>query len=155
MLDTTDSGNATSTTGTNFAFDFISNVDQDILLDFDFAIQALAFVSPDSEAPSSATAGVSWNVFITDGVTTQSFAPADMNLTSSRNDIFTGLDDKNNAAGHQSLGFALTAGTLYQVGITHQVQVNAVKTVAVPEPGILALLGLGLAGFAVVRRRKV
>ncbi len=153
-LNSTDFGNATATTGTNFAFEFIALQDQVVSLDFDFAIQTLAHVDPGSASPSSATSTVSWNLDLTDGVTTQTFNPTDLNITSARSDIFTGLDDKNNNAGHATLNFNLVAGTRYQVGIGHQVQANASSTVvSIPEPGILALLGLGLAAFGVQRRK--
>jgi hypothetical protein len=154
MLNTSDTGNATSTTGTNFTFDFLALQDQEVLLSFDYLIQALAFVEPGSLAPSSATAGVSWNISLTDGITTQTYNPNQLNLSSSRTDIFSGLTNQN-SGGQQSLQFSLTGGTLYQVSITHQNQVNASSNVAqVPEPNMLALLGLGLAAFAVPAIRR-
>jgi len=157
MLNATDTGNATSTTGTNFAFNFTANADLSVNLGFDFNIQTLAFVDPlTSIPPSSATAGVSWNISLVDQFgNTQSFAPTSLQSTSSRNDFFTGLDDKNTAGGSESLLFNLVAGRNYQVGISHQVQANATKTMAVPEPGSLALLGLGLAAFAFRRQGKI
>ncbi|MNT50946.1 PEP-CTERM motif protein [compost metagenome] len=53
-----------------------------------------------------------------------------------------------------SVSNALTAGN-YTLTLNAVESVDLVKQAATPEPGTLALLGLGLAGLGYARRRKV
>ena len=160
MLDTTDGGLSTSTTGTNASLTFIANQNLLMQLDFDVSAQALAYVNPaTSGAPSSATAGVAWNLVLEDltAGTIVEYEPAELQLTAARNDFsaqFNPLDNKT-FVGSLSTVFNLIAGNSYQLGITHATQANGDKT-KVPEPGMLTLMGLGLLSLAVpgIRRRR-
>lgn len=48
----------------------------------------------------------------------------------------------------------LTSGEQYSLSLSSQNQTAVTKIAQVPEPGVLALMGISLAGLGVVRRRK-
>jgi hypothetical protein len=59
-----------------------------------------------------------------------------------------------NAAGISRIEITEPGGDNFMVGGFNNIRMEANAANAVPEPGGLALLGLGLAGFALSRRRK-
>ncbi len=148
--------NATSNLGTNTAFDFEFTGDGTdgtvaTTLNLDFNILALASVVNPFGDSDAATAGVGWNfqlIDITDGGNTSVFdwVPSALNHTSG---VGAGdADDRFENTGSLSQAALLTGGHEYRVNISHQLLTSATRNATtVPEPSVVALLGIGLLGL--------
>jgi len=168
-INTNDGGNASSTTGTNTTFDFTAAEDLTVTVSFNYIAQALSYVSADAAPFSGADAGISLilALYTQDplsglyNVLEKEIKPVDLQASTSLTEATAGTNQFIKGSTGSPLFFTdtfnLKANTRYQFAISQQVRANAYNTTAIPEPGTLALLGLGLLGLIaspVVRRRS-
>lgn len=157
-------GSATSNDGLQSSFVFRLNQDQGITFDFDVDAWLQVFVSGSETFPSRAAASIESDLSIVeinaDGSTGATVFSASPDLfATGPNELALGsflntdLEITRNTGG--PVHFAITTGVLsanksYQ--LTANVQAKADATRDVPEPGMLALMGMGLLGMGMARR---
>ncbi|HEY0063614.1 MAG TPA: EDSAP-1 family PEP-CTERM protein [Telluria sp.] len=128
-----------------------------------FAFDATPFTQAYTTAgdATNAIARLSWSLNIVNqstGEIVYVFQPGELNgeANASRTGTFPGLTTYNPG----SLSFSATSPLLnatdvYQLTIQHNTLANALQTTsAVPEPGTLAMFGLGLLGMTALKRRR-
>ena len=145
----TGSVSGTFTTGTTFTSALVLAVDAFLR----------AWVSPTNPPGDTAIAGAGygWNMTITGAdIADLFFRPADLNRTATA--VTPGTDDffsTGGVANYFSESRTYTADTLYSFSINQSSNAQISEIQQIPEPGSLALLGLGLLALAVSRRRKL
>ncbi len=149
---------------TQFTFTLANDLTQGITVDFDTIVHLLAYLD---SANGSAHGGTSWNINLSvlNGPTVFNWSPdgtaggitggteiADScNMNASRTVLQAGQTGYDCTGREAATSVALTAGTQYQLSISH----NTLSDVTVvPEPDTIAVMGLGLLGLGLVSRRK-
>lgn len=163
-------GGGDSDLGLLSRFLLTSAVDVDIRMDFFADLYLRAFIDPTNAVGSSATAKANLSFNITDAITGDSvfeWSPNGLvggifggteiadggNLNRNLSALLPGDNFVVDLAGSQfySASTTLLAGRNYQFTIGHVVGADGTQ---VPEPGTLLLLGAGVLGLGLARRRK-
>jgi hypothetical protein len=152
------SGN--SDVGTSTTFNFTLGVGDTMTVAFDGTAFTQAYVAAGATATTNANARLSWSINIIDittGLTVFSYQPTELNALSnvSRTDGMPGTTTYNPG----TLAFSATTPLLnttdtYQITIQHNTLANALQAQALPEPGTLAIFGIGLLGMTALSHRR-
>lgn len=166
----TGGGSATTTSNNNlqasWQFTVASGINA-LAFDFDLAVFLQAFLDFGEESPTFATANYDINFTLsclsgTDcglfGLPSVAFAPSILpgstKTVSLNAPLASGVEVSLTNSGHQNSGFIpVIAGTSLQLSARINTLADLVR-VEVPEPGVLALLGLGLFGIRATLRKK-
>ena len=154
------SASGDSDVGTSTTFSFTMG-DADTMT---FAFDATPFTQAYTTAgpATNAIARLSWSlniVNLTTGALVLSFQPGALNgdANVSRTGTFSGLSTYNPGTGFFTTTTPeLNGEDVYQLTVQHNTLANALQSAAVvPEPGTLAIFGLGLLGMTAFKRRKL
>lgn len=152
------SASGDSDVGTSTTFSFTMG-DADTMT---FAFDATPFTQAYTTAgpATNAIARLSWSlniVNLTTGSLVLSYQPGALNgdANVSRTGTFAGLSTYNPGTGFFTTTTPILNGEdVYQLTVQHNTLANALQEAAVPEPGTLAIFGLGLLGMTACKRRR-
>lgn len=159
FLSSNDTGDSIANVGTDTSIEILATSDLTIRLDATYEGDGEAWASAGTAPVSSALFQYTFTFDIVDQDTGNSmlggvWSPFSAQ-TGSRNDGATGKTDRNIAPTFFSSPTAtLLAGQLYTVTLSNSVLADTTNTVAVPAPGVLALLSAGLFGIGTMSSRK-
>jgi len=152
-------GSASSNQGLDSTFLFSLENPLTIAFDFFADLQLRAFTDPGTMFPSNAQASASFHITISDlaNNTVYDFdglgeeTVCDLDVTRNRNAPFNGLNSYSCVDTFSDTTGVLAANTVYQLSIR---QDTAADALLIPEPGTIALIGAGLFGLGIARRRR-
>jgi hypothetical protein len=161
----TGSGTATTTSNNNLqaSWTFTAGFTGPLTFDFDLLVYLQAQVDAAETAPTFATAN--WDVNFTliclsggacpspGGALSPQPAGVPLKSVSLNAPVGAGIEILFSDSEHFALAIPVTAGLNYQLSARINTLAD-LERVNIPEPGILALLGLGLFGLGAVLRRK-
>lgn len=153
-------GDATSNIGLNVTFDFIANGTFDLGFETGYDWTAYTFLDPTVTGLGAiAQASTSWSITLSEVVPGAS-GPASTVTPFELQHTFSSLNPGEFQGGVNVTGnIAYIIGTVekdkrYTLNIRHTTEVDVGRG-EIPEPGILALLGLGFLGMTFVSRRRL
>lgn len=153
------SASGDSDVGTSTTFSFTLGAAGTMTFAFDATPFTQAYTT--GGASTNAIARLSWSLNIIDqttGALVYVFQPGELNgdANASRTGTFPGLTTYNpGTLSFSAISPLLNATDVYQLTVQHNTLANALQsTVAVPEPGTLAMFGLGLLGMTAFKRRR-
>lgn len=153
------SASGDSDVGTSTTFSFTLGAAGSMTFAFDATPFTQAYTT--SGATTNAIARLSWSLNIIDqttGALVYVFQPGELNgdANASRTGTFPGLTTYNpGTLSFSAISPLLNATDVYQLTVQHNTLANALQTTAaVPEPGTLAMFGLGLLGMTAFKRRR-
>jgi hypothetical protein len=150
------SGNAGVGTSTTLSF----TLDQADTMTIAFDAMPFTQALVTANVVANASASLSWTISLFDvseGVTVFSYSPEALNALSnvSRGDAAPGTTSYNPGTLRLSASTGLlVGGNTYQITIAHGTLANANQERVLPEPGSLALVGLGLLAWTALGRRN-
>ncbi len=154
-------GDATSNIGLLVSFDFIATENFTLGFETGYDWTAFAFVDASAAIGTSAQASTSWSITVSEtstGNVVGALSPGELNRT------FAALNPGEtqgfqNQTGNLSvfLDNPLVEGTRYTLNLRHTTEADVLRVppTQVPEPGIMALIGLGVLGMSLVARRRM
>jgi len=166
-------GSAIADFGSTISFSFNTEAATTLTFGFNAALELLAHVGPDArnaESQASSSISISINnldtqddeinlqldplviggnvIDLTDlGITT----PCALNVSVGRDSAFPGTSVHSCSGAFENVIEGLAVNTNYQLVISHVTRADAEL---IPEPGTIALLGAGLFGLGMLRRRR-
>ena len=146
VLDTNGDGSSQTNTGvTGFATVFVADT-----VTFNLSFLYDYFIRVDLDQPkTSVLASLSWSLEVRQGATKVIDIDA-IDMVVGVDSTIDEYEDSANDVAYVSTNYTLGAGT-YQFALRQIAQADATL---IPEPGSLALAGLGLLGLGALRRRK-
>lgn len=170
LSDTEAEGSSNVNNALETSFQFSLTQDQGISFSADFTTYVEAFASAGEIFPGKATAAVEQTFTITNVLTNEVVFSATPDLLNSStaanaNDFAFDIRTCGDYAVAGNCGTPLvtpffittdplTAGTLYQLSLRTNANIDIARVRQVPEPGTLALFGLGILGLALGNRRR-
>ena len=158
-LQSAGSASGDSDVGTSTTFSFTMAAADSMTFAFDATPFTQAYTT--AGPATNAIARLSWSLNIVDqttGAVVFVFQPDQLNGTAnaSRTGAFPGLTTYNpGMLAFSAISPLLNNFDVYQLTIQHNTLANTLQSAAVPEPGTLAIFGLGLLGMSAFKRRRL
>ncbi|HQC73190.1 MAG TPA: PEP-CTERM sorting domain-containing protein, partial [Candidatus Competibacteraceae bacterium] len=156
-LTNTSEGSSSANLNLSVDIEFIANLTDELILTLDYLAYAVANVTPNGLPGSNADASFNWSWSLKDISNPNNTISIDKDSPTALNSGPVAVNNPGTDTGgsltsgsYSYTTNTLTAGTAYRLSIAQIGQANA--TFKVPEPGSLAMLGIGLLGMVGVGR---